>query len=188
MVKLNPSTDALIIVDLQNDFCPNGALAVPKGNTIIKPVNQLVKKFTHVFATLDWHPSNHCTFNTQGGDWPIHCLAFSTGAKLHSKLRIPQAKLVYKGTNPQDLAFSGFDHTNLKKLLNQNKITRLFICGLATDYCVKETVLDALKHQFTVYLLKDCIKGVNLKPNDSQKAIKKMGNKGAKIITSSFLE
>jgi len=188
MVKIKSATDALIIVDLQNDFCPDGALGVPKGDQIINSINSIAKKFTHIYATLDWHPNNHCTFKSHGGSWPTHCLANSFGSKLHSKLKIPQAQLIYKGINPQHLAFSGFDHTKLKKELTTNKITRLFIGGLATDYCVKETVLDALKHQFAVYLLKDCIKGVNLKPNDSQKAIKEVVDKGVKLITSFSLE
>lgn len=187
MVKIDKTTDALIITDLQNDFCPGGALGVPKGDQIISPINSIAKKFTHIYATLDWHPNNHCTFKSHGGSWPTHCLANSFGSKLHSKLKIPQAQLIYKGINPQHLAFSGFDHTKLKKELTTNKITRLFIGGLATDYCVKETVLDALKHQYTVYLLKDCIKGINLQPNDSTQTLKVMKQHGAKIISSSSL-
>jgi nicotinamidase/pyrazinamidase len=184
---------ALLVVDVQNDFCPGGALGVPQGDKIVSAVNKYVKIFTKkklpIFASRDWHPIRTKHFKDFGGVWPVHCLQNSRGAAFHPKLKLPKEMIqLYKGMDPEKDSYSVFQAEDLSgtgflKLLNMLGIKELYIGGLATDYCVKFSVLDALKHKFKVKLLIDAIKGVNLKPDDSEKAIKEMVRKGAKKIT-----
>jgi nicotinamidase/pyrazinamidase len=176
--------DALIIVDLQNDFCPGGALAVPEGDKIVPVLNAYIERFSNskslIVATRDWHPENHISFVEQGGIWPKHCVQNTKGAEFHPDLKLPSdSVIVSKATEPDKEAYSGFDGTNLEKLLKGKGVTRLFIGGLATDYCVRATVLDALRLGFCVFLLLDAIKGVNVQPEDSERAIVEMLEKGA---------
>lgn len=176
--------DALIVVDVQRDFCPGGALAVPEGDKIVPVLNAYIERFEKqgltVFATRDWHPKNHKSFKEQGGIWPVHCVQKSAGAEFHPDLKLPQkAKVISKATKAKEEAYSGFQGTNLKDYLKKKKIKRIFVGGLATDYCVKNTVLDGLKAGFTTILLVDAIKGVELNPGDSEKAIDAMLSAGA---------
>jgi nicotinamidase/pyrazinamidase len=176
--------DALIIVDLQNDFCPGGALAVPEGDKIVPVLNAYIERFSNskslIVATRDWHPENHISFVEQGGIWPKHCVQNTKGAEFHPDLKLPSdSVIVSKATEPDKEAYSGFDGTNLEKLLKGKGVTRLFVGGLATDYCVRATVLDALRLGFCVFLLLDAIKGVNVQPEDSERAIVEMLEKGA---------
>jgi nicotinamidase/pyrazinamidase len=176
--------DALIIVDLQNDFCPGGALAVPEGDKIVPVLNAYIERFSNskslIVATRDWHPENHISFAEQGGIWPKHCVQNTKGAEFHPDLKLPSdSVIVSKATEPDKEAYSGFDGTNLEKLLKGKGVTRLFVGGLATDYCVRATVLDALRLGFCVFLLLDAIKGVNVQPEDSERAIVEMLEKGA---------
>jgi nicotinamidase/pyrazinamidase len=176
--------DALIIVDLQNDFCPGGALAVPEGDKIVPVLNAYIERFSNskslIVATRDWHPENHISFVEQGGIWPKHCVQNTKGAEFHPDLKLPSdSVIVSKATEPDKEAYSGFDGTNLEKLLKGKGVTRLFVGGLATDYCVRATVLDALRLGFCVFLLLDGIKGVNVQPEDSERAIVEMLEKGA---------
>jgi nicotinamidase/pyrazinamidase len=176
--------DALIIVDLQNDFCPGGALAVPEGDKIVPVLNAYIERFSNseslIVATRDWHPENHISFAEQGGIWPKHCVQNTKGAEFHPDLKLPSDSIIVsKATEPDKEAYSGFDGTNLDKLLKGKGVTRLFVGGLATDYCVRATVLDALRLGFCVFLLLDAIKGVNIQPEDSERAIVEMLEKGA---------
>ena len=187
------SKKVLLIVDLQNDFCPGGALAVPQGNKIVPVVNKYIKLFLKnkwpVFASADWHPARTSHFKDFGGSWPVHCIQNTRGALFHVGLKLPKnTVIVYKGMDPQKEGYSAFQAEDargvgLLKLLRMQNIQELYICGLATDYCVKSSVLDALKHGLKVKLLVDAIRGVDLKPKDSECAIKQMIRKGAKAIT-----
>ncbi len=192
------SKKALLIVDVQNDFCPGGALGVPEGDKIIPVINKYIKIFTKeklpIFLTRDWHPIKTKHFKDFGGIWPVHCIQNTKGAAFHPKLKIPkQAIFLYKGMDPKKDCYSSFHAedekgTDLAKLLVVMGIKELYIAGLATDYCVRFSTRDAIKHGFKVKILMDAIKGVNLKPDDSQKAIKEMVKEGAKKITLKDLE
>jgi nicotinamidase/pyrazinamidase len=184
---------ALLIVDVQNDFCPGGALGVPEGDKIIPKINQYVKIFGKkklpIFVSRDWHPVHTSHFKDFGGVWPVHCVHNSRGAAFHQKFKVPKkAIFLYKGMDPHKDAYSVFHAEDDKgmgflRLLNLMKINEIYIAGLATDYCVKFTALDALKFKFKVKVLSDAIKGVDLRPGDSEKALKEAIKKGAKIIT-----
>lgn len=191
-VKID-STCALIIVDVQNDFCPGGALAVPDGDKIIPVLNSYINFFKErsapVYLSRDWHPENHLSFKPFGGQWPVHCVRETYGSRFHPDLKIPEdAIIISKATEPESEAYSAFEGTNLSKLLKEKDIQSLFIGGLATDYCVKSTILDGLKEGFRVYFLKDASRGVDLEPGDSQKAIEEMKKHGAIEIEFSQLE
>ena len=183
---------ALVIVDVQNDFCPGGALGVPQGDKIIPAINKYIKVFSSkklpIFATRDWHPVRTKHFKDFGGVWPVHCIQNTQGSAFHSKLKLPkEAIILYKGMDPEKDSYSAFqaqelNGTGFLHLLGLLKISELYVCGLATDYCVESSVIDGLKHGFKVKLLLDAIKGVDLKAGDSQKAIKEMTRKGAKTI------
>lgn len=177
---------ALIVVDMQNDFI-NGFLSVTNADTIIPVINEYIKLFEKnnlmVVFTRDWHPENHCSFRENGGIWPIHCVQNTYGAEFHKDLYIPINKyIISKAFLPDLEAYSGFEKTELHDLFKKNNIDTVFICGLATDYCVKQTVLSALKLGYKTYLLVDAIKGVDLNNFDSEKAINEMISNGAKAI------
>jgi len=145
--------EALIIVDFQNDFTPGGALAVPDGDAIAAHLNELAAsgRFDLVVATRDWHPAEHSSFAAQGGPWPVHCVADSEGAQLHPALDAARVDVVVdKGTDPATEGYSGFDGTDLATLLRERGIDRVTVAGLATDYCVRATALDALREGFEV--------------------------------------
>jgi nicotinamidase/pyrazinamidase len=178
---------ALIVVDVQCDFCPGGALAVPEGDKVIPPLNKYIRKFEADGGTLiftrDWHPPDHSSFKPQGGPWPPHCVQNSNGAKFHPALKIPsKAEIISKGDRKEE-AYSGFHGTNLAERLRHRGIKTLFIGGLATDYCVKATILDGLKENFEVYHLDDASRGVDAKPGDSLTALQLVTMKGCKRIT-----
>jgi len=182
---INKNKDALIIVDVQRDFCTKGALPVPEGEKIVPVLNRYIKKFHEagalIIATRDWHPSNHISFKNYGGRWPPHCIQETPGAEFHPNLKLPrETRVISKATSAEKEAYSGFDGTELERELRNAGIQRLFIGGLATDYCVKSTVLDALKLGFETVLLFDAIKGVDVNPGDSEKAIREMLERGAK--------
>lgn len=182
------STDALIIVDVQNDFCPGGALPVPEGNQVIPVLNDYIKIFkkanASIFATRDWHPPNHISFKAQGGPWPPHCVQNSEGAKFHPDLKLPSdTSIISKATDPLKESYSGFDGTELANMLRTQGMARVFVGGLATDYCVKNTVLDARKMGFETVLLLDAIRGINVEPGDVRKAIAEMIKNGAEQAT-----
>jgi len=183
---------ALLIVDVQNDFCPGGSLGVPEGDKIIPAINKYIKVFSSkklpIFATRDWHPVRTKHFKDFGGVWPVHCIQNTQGSAFHSKLKLPKGAIfLYKGMDPEKDSYSAFqaeelNGTGFLHLLKLLKVNELYICGLATDYCVRFSALDALKHGVKVKVLIDAIKGVDLKEGDSQKAIKEIIRKGAKTI------
>jgi nicotinamidase/pyrazinamidase len=174
---------ALVIVDVQNDFCPGGALAVSEGNKIIPVLNKLQHKFDLVIASRDWHPEDSIHFD----NWPVHCVANTEGASYHPDLYTSGIDVhLYKGTGNKDDGYSAFEATNisLDDYLKEKGVTELYIGGLATDYCVKNTTLDAAKKNYSTYLIEDATKGVNINQGDVDKAIQEMKEAGAKIITS----
>lgn len=183
-VKLT-QRDALIVVDMQRDFMPGGALPVPDGDSIVPRLNEYIKLFSDkglpVFFTRDWHPQNHISFKEQGGVWPPHCVQGTEGAKFHQDLFIPSDNrfIISKGTSPDFDAYSGFQGTILDSLLKERGIKRVFVGGVATDYCVKNTVLGAINLGYQAFLLLDAIKGVDVKPGDSQGAVEEMLLNGA---------
>lgn len=180
--------DALVIVDVQNDFLPGGSLAVQGGEKIIAPLNRYIEaaqaKGLPIFATRDWHPPSHCSFKEQGGIWPPHCVANSEGAQFSSELNSPRSTpVISKGTELEKDAYSGFEGTDLDERLRSAGISRVLIGGLATDYCVLNTVKDAIKQGYDVLLLQDAIEAVNVQPKDGEKAIDEMTSLGAIAIT-----
>lgn len=177
-------SDALIVVDVQNDFLPRGALAVKCGEEVVPVLNRYIELFSNhalpIVATRDWHPEVHCSFQDQGGSWPPHCVAGSRGARFSTKLRLPdKIKIVSKATRIDRDAYSGFEGTNLDEWLSTRGVRRLFVGGLATDYCVLNTVRDALKTNYEVMVLLDAIRAVNVHPGDGDKAIAQMLKSGA---------
>ena len=184
--------DALIIVDLQNDFLAGGSLEVPHGDEVIPVLNQYIGAFQAkdlpIFATRDWHPPNHCSFKAQGGPWPPHCITGTAGAQFAPDLILPSSALIISAaTEPDKEAYSGFKGTDLDDKLRHNDIHRLLIGGLATDYCVLNTVKDAIELSYEVFLLKDAIKPVNVNPDDGKKAEEEMARLGAVSITLNSL-
>ncbi len=186
--------DALLVVDFQNDFTPGGALAVPDGDQIAGPIGELVDFFDLVVATRDWHPPQHGSFagvdvdpaTWKGTDppsiWPVHCVQGTEGAELHPSLDRPKVDVVVdKGQDPSSQGYSGFQDTRLGDLLRERGVDRLFVTGLATDYCVKNTVLDALREGFDVTVVEDAIRGVEVEPGDSERAIAEMKAAGAEL-------
>jgi nicotinamidase/pyrazinamidase len=188
-MSLNPaSTDALLIVDPQVDFCPGGTLAVPAGDRIFGPVNQAATRLPLVVASRDWHPQDHCSFEAQGGPWPIHCLAGSPGAEFHPALDASRIDQVFsKGTDPGREAYSAFDGTGLATFLDEHGARRLFVSGLATDYCVRASVLDALRAGFQVVVLEDAVGAVDVNPGDGERALEEMRAAGATVARSDDL-
>ena len=202
---------ALILVDLQYDFCPGGALAVARGDETIEVANRLLPYFSTVVATQDWHPADHDSFairhpGKQPGDvielagapqvlWPPHCVQGSHGAELHADLARSKITEVFpKGTDRTIDSYSGFfdnahrKPTGLAEWLRERWISRLYVLGLATDYCVKFTTLDARREGFNVHIIEDGCRGVNLKPSDSRDALEEMRSAGAAIVRSSDIE
>ena len=165
---------ALIIVDVQNDFTPGGALAVEEGDAILERVNELAGSddFDLVVATRDWHPPDHGSFSAQGGPWPEHCVQGTEGAELHPALDRARIDVVVdKGQDPATEGYSGFDGTALGDLLRERDVDQVTIVGLATDYCVKNTALDALQHGLRVIVDTGAVKGVEVNEGDSERAL-----------------
>jgi nicotinamidase/pyrazinamidase len=176
---------ALVIVDFQNDFTPpDGALAVPDGDAIADRVNQLARsgEFDLVVATRDWHPPDHGSFAERGGPWPVHCVADTPGAQLHPGLDASRVDVIVdKGQDPGTEGYSGFEGTRLEELLREREIDQVTVVGLATDYCVKNTALDALRAGFQVTVDTDAIRGVEVQPGDSERALDELREAGATI-------
>ena len=177
--------DAFIIVDVQRDFCLGGALPVPEGDQVVSVLNAYIRLFENagaqIFLTRDWHPPDHRSFKPYGGMWSPHCIQGSKGAEFHPDLIVPRkVKIISKASNPSKEGYSGFDGTELNEELKKKGVKRVSVGGLATEYCVKNTILDALRLGFETILLIDAISGINIKPNESEKAIDEMNKKGAK--------
>ncbi len=179
------SADALIVVDPQNDFLPGGSLAVADGNRIFEPINRVAPLFPYVVATRDWHPPDHAYFQAQGGPWPHHCLQGTPGAEFSPLLaREHIDDIVSKGTDRDTDGYSGFAGTDLAERLRARGIRRVFVCGLATDYCVKATAIEAVQHGFETYVVEDAIAAVNVQPGDDLRAIEAMRQAGVRFVRS----
>lgn len=188
MVKVEP-TDSLVIVDPQNDFMPGGALAVPNGDEIIPILNRLVPRFQLVVASQDWHPVNHISFIGRGGPWPPHCVQGTLGAEYHADLDQSRLSIIVrKGYDPDVEQYSCFDAVSrLADMLKGREVGRVFIGGLATDYCVRYSTLGALDGGLAVFVIVDAVRAVDVKPGDNEKALSEMESAGAFLIQSSDL-
>jgi nicotinamidase/pyrazinamidase len=176
--------EALLIVDLQNDFLPGGALPVPRGDEVLARVNELLAsdRFDLVVATRDWHPPDHGSFRDQGGPWPQHCVQDTAGAELDARIAREKVDVVVDaGYRPDLEGYSGFEATELEAVLRTHRIERVTVVGLATDYCVKHTALDALRHGFEVVIDTAGIRGIDAEPGDSDRAINELARAGASI-------
>jgi nicotinamidase/pyrazinamidase len=180
--------DALLIIDFQNDFTPGGALAVEEGDRIGEPIRALAPRYDVIAATRDWHPPDHASFAEQGGPWPVHCVAGTHGADLHEAMDgIELDALVDVGRERDDEGYSGFEKSDLAEILRSKGVDRVAICGLATDYCVRASAIDACNEGFDVTLVSDAVRGVEVEPGDSERAIEDMRAAGAKVATSAEL-
>ena len=178
---------ALLVVDVQNDFCPGGALAVPHGDNVIRIINALITKFEVVLASKDWHPADSVHFKK----WPPHCVQNTSGAEFHPQLAANKFNHVFlKGTKNKDDGYSAFEATSddLAKVLKQHQITDLYVTGLATDYCVRASALDAVKKGFHAFVVTDAVAAVNVKPDDGSNALEEMRKAGVKLVTSRDLK
>ena len=175
--------EALIVVDMQRDFMPGGALPVPEGDRIIPRCNEYIRAFMGrgalIVATRDWHPENHISFREQGGPWPRHCVRGTEGAEFVVELPA-DAVIISKATEPDREAYSGFEGTKLAEILKKRGVKRVYICGVATEYCVKATALDAVKHGFETYLLRDAVKGID--EEDEERALRELESAGVRIL------
>jgi nicotinamidase/pyrazinamidase len=182
---VSATSHALLIVDYQNDFTPpDGALAVPEGDEIAERINALAHSgdYDLVVATRDWHPPDHGSFEAQGGIWPPHCVQDTEGAELHPALdRAAVDVVVDKGQDPATEGYSGFDGTRLAGLLHERGIDRVTVVGLATDYCVRHTALEALQEGFTVVVDTSAVRGVEVREGDSERALAEMRAAGASL-------
>jgi nicotinamidase/pyrazinamidase len=185
---------ALLMVDVQNDFCPGGALAVPNGDRVIEPLSRIAERFAAaglpVLASRDWHPQVTCHFKEYGGLWPPHCIQNSPGAAFHPALRLPEGTLVIsKGSKPNSDSYTAFDGrgadgSSLGGILATLHVRQLYVGGLATDYCVRSSVLDARKAGLEVTVLVDAIAGVDVAAGDSEKALEEMRRSGVTFCTT----
>jgi len=178
---------ALLIVDVQNDFCPGGALGVKEGDKVVPVINSLIDKFDFVISSQDWHPEDSIHFEK----WPPHCIANTYGADFHPDLKTEKIGLkLQKGTANKDDGYSAFEATNtsFSDFLRKNNITNLYVCGLATDYCVKASALDAINHGIHTFVITDAIKSVNVYPGDDKKALDEMYRNGCTLVESGELE
>jgi nicotinamidase/pyrazinamidase len=175
--------EALLIIDVQNDFLPGGALAVPDGDAVIDPINALAAdpRFAVVIATRDWHPADHSSFADQGGPWPAHCVQGTSGAEVTDRLnRDAIDAVIDTGTRPADEGYSGFENPELRELLRLEQIDAVTIVGLATDVCVKHTAADALRETLRVTIMRDAIRGIDA--DDSAEALRTLSEAGALVV------
>jgi nicotinamidase/pyrazinamidase len=187
----NAPGSALLIVDVQNDFCPGGALAVPDGDRVVPVLNRYIQEALAsgipIYATRDWHPPNTNHFQAFGGEWPVHCVQQTAGARFHPDLHLPPSTIIVtKGEQVDRPGYSAFDGrtpdgTPLSTDLARRHVTHLLVGGLATDYCVKHSVLDARAAGLTVTVLEEAIAGVNLRAGDSERALAEMRGAGAEL-------
>jgi nicotinamidase/pyrazinamidase len=177
---------ALLVVDVQNDFCPGGSLAVPEGDRVVPVINRLLDKFPLVVASKDWHP--HETVHFQ--KWPVHCVHNTRGAEFHPQLDSRKIHQVFlKGTGNKDDGYSAFEATNLSlaEYLRSRGVTELYVTGLATDYCVRASALDAVAQGFTTYVVEDAVAAVNVQPDDGARALDEMKHAGVVVVQSNEL-
>jgi nicotinamidase/pyrazinamidase len=177
--------DALIVVDVQHDFLPGGALAVAEGPRIFTPINALAPRFARVYATRDWHPADHSSYAQHGGPWPVHCVAETHGAAFDPRLQLEHVDVIVdKGTERETDGYSGFAATTLEGDLREHGVQRVFVCGLATDYCVRATALDANAAGFATVVVADASAAVNIAPDDEQRALDELRANGVSVVES----
>ena len=177
--------DALVVVDVQHDFLPGGALGVAEGERIFDPIDALAPRFARVYATRDWHPENHSSYEQYGGPWPVHCVAETHGAAFDARFSLDDVDVVIdKGTDRETDGYSGFAATTLDRDLREHGVRRVFVCGLATDYCVKATALDAKAAGYDVVVLEDASAAVNVAPGDEQRALDALRAAGVAVAQS----
>ena len=166
---------ALIVVDVQNDFCPGGALAVPDGDAVVEPINEMAHDAPFVIATRDWHPADHGSFAEQGGPWPVHCVQGTVGAQLHPGIDGSQIDaIVDKGQAPGQDGYSGFEGTELERLLREHDVDTVDVAGLALDYCVKATALDAKRAGLNVVVHRGATRAVEVETGDAERALQEL--------------
>jgi nicotinamidase/pyrazinamidase len=181
-------SDALIVVDVQNDFLPGGALGVPGGDRVIEPINRIMPLFDYVVATRDWHPEEHPHFSDYGGPWPYHCLQETPGAEFGPGLRVDEFdEVLSKGTHVSSHGYDAFESGDLAERLRARGVHRVFVCGLATDYCVKATALAGVEAGFETILLTDAIAAVNVNPTDERTALDEMSAQGVRFAKTTEL-
>ena len=186
-MDVEPS-DALIVVDVQNDFLPGGALGVAQGHRVLDPINRTMPLFDYVVATRDWHPREHPHFEEHGGIWPYHCVQNTPGAQFSDRLDLTHVdEVLSKGAHTHSHGYSAFDATILEERLRQRDVRRVFVCGLATDYCVKATALEAAANGFQTVVLTDAIAAVNLQPGDEEAALAEMQSHGVRFASTADL-
>ncbi len=174
---------ALIVVDVQNDFCPGGALAVPEGDEVVEPINRLAAGSGFVVATRDWHPADHGSFAEQGGPWPVHCVAGTPGAELHPGVDSGLIDaIVDKGQAPDREGYSGFEGTKLERLLREHDVDAVDVAGLALDYCVKATALDARRAGLAVTVHRGATRPVEVQPGDGERAVEELRAAGVEVV------
>lgn len=181
--------DVLMVVDVQHDFLEGGALGIAQGSDVIEPLNRALNAFDArglpVIATRDWHPPDHCSFHHRGGPWPVHCVQGTHGADFHPSLRLPRgAVVVSKGTDPAREAYSGFEGTDLAGMLRRLGCRRIWIGGLATDYCVRATGRDALAAGVAAIVIEDGVRAVDVAPGDGARALAELVAGGARLVRS----
>lgn len=179
--------DALLIVDMQNDFLPGGALGVPEGHQVIPPINQLIAMYAArglpIVASRDWHPQDHISFAARGGPWPPHCVAGTEGAEFTAEMALPEDAIVISKADTSDVdAYSAFSGTTLARQLRGRGVTRVTVCGLATDYCVLNTVTDALEEGFDTIVVPEAMRAVDVNPGDGTRALDRMVARGAVAV------
>ncbi|MDQ6776569.1 MAG: nicotinamidase [Actinomycetota bacterium] len=174
--------EALIVVDVQHDFCPGGALAVTDGDQIIEAVNRLASEAPLVVATRDWHPPDHGSFAERGGVWPVHCVRDTPGAQLHPGLRAKLDAIIDKGQAPDREGYSGFEDTQLEELLREHGVDTVHVVGLALDYCVKATALEARSAGFDVIVHREATRAVNVEPGDDERAVTELRAAGVDVL------
>ncbi len=174
---------ALIIVDVQNDFCEGGALAVPGGDEVVEPINRLAAEADFVVATRDWHPADHVSFASSGGPWPVHCVRDSPGAQLHDDLDSSAIDaIVDTGQTRDSEGYSGFEDTELERLLREHDVHEVHVAGLALDYCVKATALDAARAGFDVVLHRGATRAVDVRAGDGERAVEELREAGVRVV------
>jgi nicotinamidase/pyrazinamidase len=177
--------EALLIIDFQNDFTAGGALEVPEGDEIAEPVKRLAERFDVVVATRDWHPPDHASFQAQGGPWPVHCVRGTHGADFHPAMKdVELDAVVDVGQGRDDEGYSGFENSELARMLRARDVEEVYVCGLATDYCVRASAIDACREGFDVTVVGDAVRGVEVNPGDSERALQDMRDAGASIASS----
>jgi nicotinamidase/pyrazinamidase len=176
--------DALLIVDVQNDFCPGGALAVNRGDEVVPVLNRWIEAAqrlgVNIYASRDWHPAHHISFKERGGPWPPHCIQGTKGAAFHRDLKLPaDAQVISKAQSPDEDSYSAFGGTDLAERLRRAGIHRLWVGGLTQDYCVRETSLDAIREGFEVHVIVEGTRAVNVHPKDGHRALEDVRRAGA---------